>query len=115
MVQLSETEGVVASRASGRFGYNDLLSYRASGRFHSGFDRDIISYRGSERGVETLAYRASGRFDSGGVWGGSLLRSETLELDEQTIAYRASGRFNGGLDRYVISYRGSERGVNTLA
>ena len=112
MIQPAETEGEVAFRGSGRFSHSGLLAYRASGRFHGGFDRYMISYRGSERGVDTLAYRASGRFNSG--WGRSLL-SEVLEQDEQTVAYRASGRFHGGFDRHMISYRGSERGVNTLA
>lgn len=112
MIQPSEAGGEVAFRGSGRFSHHNLLAYRASGRFNGGFNRYMISYRGSERGVDTLAYRASGRFNSG--WGHSLL-SEILEQNEQTIAYRASGRFHGGFERHMISYRGSERGVNDLA
>lgn len=111
-IQPFAEEGEVAFRGSGRFSYDDLLAYRASGRFGGGFER-YISYRGSERGVETLAYRASGRFESG-LWGRSLL-SEGFEQDEQTLAYRASGRFHGGFERYTISYRGSERGINGIA
>ena len=113
MIQPLEAEGELSFRGSGRLSDQDLLAYRASGRFHNGFEGYMISYRGSERGVDTLAYRASGRFDSG-AWGYSLL-SEILEQDEQTVAYRASGRLNGGFESYMISYRGSERGVSGIA
>ncbi len=113
MIQPLEAEGEVAFRGSGRLSDQDLLAYRASGRFSNGFEGYMLSYRGSERGVDTLAYRASGRFDTG-AWGQSLL-SELLEQDEQTVAYRASGRFNGGFEGYMISYRGSERGIGSIA
>ena len=45
-----------------------------------------------------VAFRGSGRFSN------QLLQ-----------AYRASGRFSNGLERYTISYRGSERGIDAVA
>lgn len=104
----------LAFRASGRVNDDDHVAYRASGRFNSGiFGHTLLSYRASERGLDTLAYRASGRFE-GGFWGPSLL-SETLGQDQQTVAYRASGRFHTGFERQMISYRGSERGLESFA
>jgi len=113
IIRNSEAETEVSFRGSGRFDYKDAVAYRASGRFQDSIERYTISYRGSERGVETVAYRASGRFDQG-FWNGSL-SSEASEQHGQTVAYRASGRFDSGLAQDVISYRGSERGIEVTA
>jgi len=113
MIRNSEAETEVSFRGSGRFNHKGSVAYRASGRFQDSIERYTISYRGSERGVETVAYRASGRFDQG-VWNSSL-SPETAQKNDQTVAYRASGRFDGGLAQDVISYRGSERGVEANA
>jgi hypothetical protein len=113
MPQPEITEHSVAIRASGRLAEPTPVAYRASGRFNSGLlGNSLLSYRGSERGVETLAYRASGRFDSGL---GNRQISQQLGQGEETLAYRASGRFQGVFERQLISYRGSERGVETLS
>lgn len=114
MTQTTTQATELAFRASGRINDDDHVAYRASGRFNSGvFGHTLLSYRASERGLDTLAYRASGRFD-GGFWGPTVL-SETLGQDQQTVAYRASGRFYGGFERQMISYRGSERGLESFA